>query len=293
MYNKKDLTERDICTKYITPALLRSGWDIQLQVLEEFAFTDGRIYVKGKLTARGERKRADYILLYKPGIPIAIVEAKDNNHSIGTGMQQALNYARILDIPCVFSSNGDGFIFHDRTIKEGEVEKEITLDEFPIPEQLWLKYKVFKGLDTSEEERISGQDYFQDGSGRKARYYQIIAINRAVEAIAKKQNRILLVMATSTGKTYTAFQIIYRLWKSGVKKRILFLADRNALIDQTKRGDFKHFRDKMTVIKNRNIDKSCEIYLALCQGLTGSDEAANAYKTKSNYRTGPKTTCAM
>src|SRR5687767_6549991 len=143
MYDKKDLTERDICTKYITPALLRSGWDIQLQVLEEFAFTDGRIYVKGKLTARGERKRADYILLYKPGIPIAIVEAKDNNHSIGTGMQQALNYARILDIPCVFSSNGDGFIFHDRTIKEGEVEKEITLDEFPTPEQLWLKYKVF------------------------------------------------------------------------------------------------------------------------------------------------------
>jgi type I restriction enzyme, R subunit len=278
MYSKKDLTERDICTKFITPALIRSGWDIQLQVLEEFAFTDGRIYVKGKLTARGERKRADYILLYKPGIPVAIIEAKDNNNSIGTGMQQALNYARILDIPSVFSTNGDGFLFHDRTIKDGEVEKEIAIDDFPSPDQLWLKYKAFKGIDSTEEERISGQDYFQDGSGRKPRYYQIIAINRTVEAIAKRQNRILLVMATGTGKTYTAFQTIYRLWRSGVKKRILFLADRNALIDQTKRGDFKHFRDKMTVIKNRNIDKSYEIYLALYQGLSGADEEANAYK---------------
>lgn len=297
MYSKKDLTERDICTKYITPALVRSGWDIQLQVLEEFAFTHGRIYVKGKLTARGEQKRADYILFYKPGIPVAIIEAKDNQHTVGAGMQQGLRYAEILDVPCVFSSNGDGFLFHDRTITEGEVEKELTLEEFPTPDQLWLRYKVFKDLATNEEERIAAQDYFTDGSGRTPRYYQQIAINRTVEAIAKTRNRILLVMATGTGKTYTAFQIIYRLWKSGVKKRILFLADRTALIDQTRRGDFKHFRDKMTIIKKRVIevdgderlvsnkkrgidstDKAYEVFLGLYQGLTDSDGIEDAYK---------------
>jgi len=297
MYSKKDLTERDICTKYITPALERSGWDIQLQVLEEFAFTHGCIYVKGKLTARGEQKRADYILFYKPGIPVAIIEAKDNHHSVGAGMQQGLRYAEILDVPCVFSSNGDGFLFHDRTIAEGNVEKELALEEFPTPDQLWLRYKVFKGLATNEEERIAAQDYFTDGSGRTPRYYQQIAINRTVEAIAKKQNRILLVMATGTGKTYTAFQIIYRLWKSGVKKRILFLADRTALIDQTRRGDFKHFRDKMTIIKKRVVevdgderlisnkkrgidsaDKAYEVFLGLYQGLTDSDGIEDAYK---------------
>lgn len=297
MYSKKDLTERDICTKFINPALVRSGWDLQLQVLEEFAFTHGRIYVKGKLTARGEQKRADYILFYKPGIPVAIVEAKDNHHSVGAGMQQGLKYAEILDIPCVFSSNGDGFLFHDRTVTEGEVEKQLTLEEFPTPEQLWLRYKVFKGLETTEEDRIAAQDYFTDGSGRQARYYQQIAINRTVEAIAKGQNRILLVMATGTGKTYTAFQIIYRLWKSRVKKRILFLADRTALIDQTRRGDFKHFRDKMTIIKKRIIevdgderlvsnkkrgidssDKAYEVFLGLYQGLTDTEGIEDAYK---------------
>lgn len=297
MYSKKDLTERDICTKYITPALERSGWDIQLQVLEEFAFTHGCIYVKGKLTARGEQKRADYILFYKPGIPVAIIEAKDNQHTVGAGMQQGLRYAEILDVPCVFSSNGDGFLFHDRTITEGEVEKELTLEEFPTPDQLWLRYKVFKDLATNEEERIAAQDYFTDGSGRTPRYYQQIAINRTVEAIAKTRNRILLVMATGTGKTYTAFQIIYRLWKSGVKKRILFLADRTALIHQTRRGDFKHFRDKMTIIKKRVIevegderlvsnkkrgidstDKAYEVFLGLYQGLTDSDGIEDAYK---------------
>jgi type I restriction enzyme R subunit len=192
-------------------------------------------------------------------------------------MQQALDYARILDIPCVFSSNGDGFVFHDRTNTDN-IETEISLDEFPTPHQLWEKYKKYKGIATPEAERIASQEYFFDGSGRRPRYYQQIAVNRAVEAIANGQNRILLVMATGTGKTYTAFQIIHRLWKSKAKKRILFLADRNALIDQTKRGDFKHFKDKMTVVKHRMIDKSYEVYLALYQGLSGSDEEANAYK---------------
>lgn len=276
--NKKSLSERDICTKYITPAIEKAGWDKFTQLLEEVYFTDGKIYVRGKLTARGAAKRADYILYYKPNIPVAIVEAKDNNHSVRAGIQQALDYARILDIPCVFSSNGDGFLFHDRTATDENIETEIDIDNFPSPEQLWEKYKKYKGITTTSAAKIASQDYYFDGSDRKPRYYQQIAINRTVEAIANGQNRILLVMATGTGKTYTAFQIIHRLWKSGTKKRILFLADRNALIDQTRRGDFKHFKDKMTVVKHRQIDKSYEIYLALYQGLSGNDEDANVYK---------------
>ncbi|WP_167618034.1 EcoAI/FtnUII family type I restriction enzme subunit R [Maribellus sediminis] len=276
--DKKNLSERDICTKFITPAIEKAGWDKLTQLLEEVTFTDGRIHVRGKLTARGERKRADYILYYKPNIPIAIVEAKDNKHSVRAGIQQALNYAEILDIPCVFSSNGDGFLFHDKTATGEDIESEIDNDNFPTPEQLWEKYKIYKGIVTSEQEKVSAQDYFFDGSGRTPRYYQQIAVNRTVEAIAKGQDRVLLVMATGTGKTYTAFQIIHRLWKAEAKKRILFLADRNALIDQTRRGDFKHFKDKMTVVKHRMIDKSYEVYLALYQGLSGADEEANAYK---------------
>ena len=277
MQNKKGLSERDICTKFITPALQKAGWDLHKQILEEVFFTDGKIYVKGKMTARGERKRADYILYYQDN-PIAVIEAKDNKHSVRAGIQQALGYAITLDIPCVFSSNGDGFLFHDRTVTDATIETELTIDEFPSPEALWDKYKQYKGIVTPNGEKIALQKYFSDGSGRKPRYYQQIAVNRTVEAIANGQNRIILVMATGTGKTYTAFQIIHRLWKSGAKKRILFLGDRNALIDQTKRGDFKHFKDKMTVVKHRMIDKSYEIYLALYQGLTGTDEEANAYK---------------
>lgn len=276
--NKKSLSERDICTKFITPAIEKAGWDKVTQLLEEVSFTDGKIYVRGKLTARGKQKRADYILYYKPNIPIAIIEAKDNNHSVRAGIQQALDYAQILDIPCVFSSNGDGFLFHDRTATDGNIESEIGIDNFPSPEILWEKYKKYKGITTPTAEKIASQDYYFDGTGRRPRYYQQIAINRTVEAIANGQNRILLVMATGTGKTYTAFQIIHRLWKSGTKKRILFLADRNVLIDQTRRGDFKHFKDKMTVVKHRHIDKSYEIYLALYQGLSGVDEDANVYK---------------
>ena len=276
--DKKSLSERDICTKFITPAVEKSGWNKQTQFLEEVSFTDGKIYVRGKLAARGERKRADYILYYKPNIPVAIIEAKDNKHSVRAGIQQALDYARILDIPCVFSSNGDGFLFHDRTATDENIETELSIENFPTPEQLWEKYKTYKGIATPLAEKIAAQDYYSDGSGRKPRYYQQIAINRTVEAIARGQNRILLVMATGTGKTYTAFQIIHRLWKAGAKKRILFLADRNALLGQTKRGDFKHFKDKMTIVKQRQIDKSYEIYLALYQGLSGSDEEANVYK---------------
>jgi len=278
MPTKRDLSERDICTQFIIPALKAAGWDIERQVREEVFFTDGRIFVRGNQTTRGERKRADIVLYYKPNIPIAIIEAKDNSHSLGAGMQQALNYATILDIPVAFSSNGDGFLEHDRSGSSSEVERNLNLDQFPSPQELWEKYKKFKGIKTKEESEIAELDYFFDGSGRSPRYYQQIAINRTVEAIAKGQNRLLLVMATGTGKTYTAFQIIYRLWKSGKKKRILFLADRNALIDQTKRGDFKHFKDRMTIIRHKNIDKAFEIYLALYQGLTNYDEDKDAYR---------------
>ena len=278
MTYKKDLSERDICTKFITPALEQAGWDMQKQVREEVSFTDGRIYVKGNLTTRGKRKRADYVLYYKPNIPVAIIEAKDNKQTVMAGIQQGLDYATILDIPTVYSSNGDGFYEHDRTAASGSVEREISLNEFPTPEQLWERYKRYKGIVTPEAERISAQDYFFDGTSRSPRYYQQIAINRTVETIAKGQQRILLTMATGTGKTYTAFQIIHRLWKAGAKKRILFLADRNALIDQTRRGDFRHFKDKMTVIKHKKIDKSYEIYLALYQGLTNYDEDKDAYR---------------
>ena len=276
--NKKSLSERDICTKFITPAIIKAGWDRDRQFLEEVSFTDGKIYVKGKLTARGAKKRADYILYFKPNIPIAVIEAKDNNHSVRAGIQQALDYAQSLDVPFVFSSNGDGFIFHDKTATNTPIELELPLDDFPSPQILWGKYKVYKGITEPEHERITSQDYYFDGSGRRPRYYQQIAINRTIEAIAKGQNRILITMATGTGKTYVAFQIAYRLWKAGVKKRILFLADRNALIDQANRNDFKYFGDKKTVVKNRKVDKSYEVYLSLYQGITGSEEEKNIYK---------------
>ncbi len=276
--DKKDLSERDICTKFITPSLVAAGWDLDTQIREEVGFTDGRIYVRGKIHARGAKKRVDHILYYKPNIPLAIIEAKDNNHTVGAGMQQALGYAKPLDVPFVFSSNGDGFLFHDKTVKLGPIETELPLNAFPSPEQLWQKYKAFKGI-TDEVESVVAQDYFSDGSNRSPRYYQQIAINRTVEAIARNEgnNRHLLVMATGTGKTYTAFQIIYRLWKSGLKKRILFLADRTALIDQTVRGDFRHFKEAMTVIKHKQIDTAYSIYLALYQGLSDNNDA-DAYK---------------
>ena len=275
--DKKSLSERDICTKYITPAIVGSGWDVLAQIREEVTFTKGRVNPKGKLVVRGESKRADYILYYKPNIPLAIVEAKDNNHGIGDGMQQALTYAEIMDIPFVYTSNGDAFLEHDRTGMGAQVEREFALNEFQSPEQLWRRYCTWKGIEP-EIELIVAQDYYFDGSGKEPRYYQLNAINKTVEAIAKGQNRILLVMATGTGKTFTAFQIIWRLWRSGAKKRILFLADRNILIDQTKTNDFKPFGSAMTKITKRQADKSFEIYLSLYQAVSGTTEAQDIYK---------------
>ncbi|MBL8823167.1 MAG: DEAD/DEAH box helicase family protein [Planctomycetia bacterium] len=278
--NKKELTEADIRTKFITPALLGVNgekWNLMTQIREEIYFTKGQVIVRGKTVKRGEAKKADYILYYKPNIPIAVIEAKDNNYSIGAGMQQALEYAEILDVPFAYSSNGDAFLEHDRTKTSGTITSEIPLDQFPTPDELWARYRQAKGYST-EQEAVVTQDYFIDGTRKPPRYYQLVAINRTVDAIARGENRILLVMATGTGKTYTAFQIIWRLWKSGTKKRILFLVDRNILADQTKTNDFKPFGQAMTKITNRTVDKAFEIYLCLYQAVTGTEEEQNIYK---------------
>ncbi len=297
--DKRSLSERDICTKFITPALRKAGWDEIAQIREEVSFTKGRIIVRGKLVSRGKGKRADYILYYKPNIPIALIEAKDNTHAIGDGMQQGLGYAETLNIPFVFSSNGDGFVFHDRTGASDERETTLSLDAFPPPEELWARYRAWKGL-TPEAEAVVLQDYFDDGGGKVPRYYQVNAINAAMEAIAKGDNRVLLVMATGTGKTYTAFQIIWRLWKAGRKKRILFLADRNVLVDQTMVNDFRPFGAAMAKLSTkaktieradgsvedltvaidgkRRIDTAYEVYLGLYQAITGPEERQKIFR---------------
>jgi type I restriction enzyme R subunit len=284
MDDKKDYTEQDISSKYILPAVRSAGWS-ENQIREQVTFTDGRILVKGNAVKRGKRKRADIILYYKPNIPVAIIEAKDNKHSVGAGMQQSLGYAHALeysydlDIPVVYSSNGDAFLEHDRTT-ETNPERTIAMDDFPSPAELWAKYKTYKGIETEEEERIASFDYYMDARGKEPRYYQRVAINKTVETIAKGRKRVLLVMATGTGKTFTAFQIIWRLWRSQKVKRVLFLTDRNALIGQTKRNDFAPFdtQQVMTVIKHKKIDNAFQIYLALYQGLVDYESAADPFK---------------
>ena len=275
--NKRQLSERDICTKFITPALEQAGWDIATQVREEFALTKGRIIVRGKLHTRAQSKRADYVLFHKPNMPIAVIEAKDNKHALGDGMQQGLSYAELLQVPFVFSSNGDGFLFHNKIAQDGRIERELALHELPGPDQLWRWWSEHLGLDNTQSTLVT-QDYYSDGSNKTPRYYQLLAINKTMEAVAKGQKRLLLVMATGTGKTYTAFQIIWRLWKSRTKKRILFLADRNILVDQTMTNDFKPFGSAMTKIEKRQANKSYEIYLSLYQAVTGTEEERNIYK---------------
>ena len=297
--DKQHLSERDICSKYITPAVVTAGWDQMLQIREEVSFTKCRIIVRGKIVSRGKAKRADYILYYKPNIPLALIEAKDNQHSVGDGMQQALDYAETLDIPFVFSSNGNGFVFHDRTGRSATKESDLPLSGFPSPAKLWNEYSAWKGL-TPEAEAVVLQDYYEDGSGKAPRYYQVNAVNAAIEAIAKGRDRVLLVMATGTGKTYTAFQIIWRLWKGGQKKRILFLADRNVLIDQTMVNDFRPFGPAMAKLSTksktiersdgtevdlalaidpkRRIDTAYEIYLGLYQAITGPEERQKLFR---------------
>jgi type I restriction enzyme R subunit len=281
--DKKKLSESDICDLYITPAIKDVGWDPVSQMRRNVTLTPGPVIVKGDLSARNKKKKkfADYVLSWEPGIPVAVVEAKDNNHSVGHGMQQALGYAEILKVPFAFSSNGDAFAAHNNIPSLGkEVEVIFSLNDFPSPSVLWRRYKKNRGIKEAEEELIL-QPYYTDSSGKEPRYYQVAAINRTVEAIAKGQKRILLVMATGTGKTYTTFQIIWRLWKARVVKRVLFLVDRNILADQTLINDFKPFGSVMTKIKNRKIDPAYEIHLGLYQAITGPVEEDKIFKNVS------------
>ncbi len=302
--NKTHLSESDICDKFIRPAMERAGWDGMDQIFREYPLRAGRVVVRGSKAQRDKSTvlRADYALFYKRNIPLAVVEAKANSYPVGHGTQQAINYAQLLDVPFSFSSNGDGFVFRDATLADGVLERNLTLDEFPSPQALWQRYCEWKGW-TDEQKRIAGFDY---APNRTPHYYQMNAVNRVVEAIAAGQNRALLVMATGTGKTYTAFQIIWRLWKSGAKKRILFLADRNILIDQTMVNDFRPFKGAMAKLSpnakgvervdaqgaksglegvdlavnktTKRVDKSFEIYLSLYQAVSGTEEERNIYK---------------
>ncbi|EOA7408119.1 EcoAI/FtnUII family type I restriction enzme subunit R [Escherichia coli] len=276
--NLSNLTEADIITKCVMPAILNAGWDNTTQIRQEVKLRDGKVIVRGKVAARRTVKSADIVLYHKPGIPLAVIEAKANKHEIGKGMQQGIEYARLLDVPFVFATNGDGFIFRNATAAEGEcLEKQITLDDFPSPAELWQKFCLWKGY-TQAQLPVITQDYYDDSSGKSPRYYQLQAINKTIEAVSNGQNRVLLVMATGTGKTYTAFQIIWHLWKSKNKKRILFLADRNILVDQTKNNDFQPFGTAMTKVSGRTIDPAYEIHLALYQAITGPEEDQKAFK---------------
>ena len=268
MLNKKELTEEDIKLKYITPALQSADWDIKNQIRCEYYYTAGKINVRENVAQRGKGKKVDYLLSYKSNLPIAIVEAKDNKVPIAHGIQQGIDYAYDLDIPFAYSSNGDGFFEHDMITGE---ERELKLEEFPTPKQLWERYLKEKEINPEQESLITEPYYFMD-INKTPRYYQRIAINKTIEAISKGQKRILLVMATGTGKTFTAFQIIHRLHKSGKMKKILYLADRNVLIDQTMQNDFKPFEKVMTKIEHRNMDSSYEIYMSLYHQLRSNEE---------------------
>ncbi len=274
--DKKSLSETDIITKYIMPAIQQAGWDLMTQIRQEVKLRDGKVIVRGQLGIRKTVKSADIVLYHQPNLPLAVIEAKANKHEVGKGMQQGLDYARLLEVPFIFASNGDGFIFHDKT-NPAMLEMQIQLSDFPTPEQLWQKYCAYRGFKDAQLPLIT-QNYHDDGSGKTPRYYQLQAINKTIEAVSEDKNRILLVMATGTGKTYTAFQIIWRLWKARQKKRILFLADRNILVDQTRINDFQPFGQAMTKVTGRNVDPAFEIHLALYQALTGPEESQKAYK---------------
>lgn len=307
--NKATMTEQEIRNNYIRPAIEKAGWNGAKQIREEYSLTAGRIVVRGQKASRdlSGARRADYVLEYKKNIPLAVVEAKDNKHSIESGIQQALEYARLLGLPFAFSSNGDGFLFHDSTVNPSSglpIERRLGLDDFPSPEELWERYRAWKNI-PKDKEKLVLWNYYSEVGGRNPRYYQVAAVNRVVEAVAKGEKRILLVMATGTGKTLTAFQIIWRLWKSGTAQRILYLADRNILIDQTMVNDFKPFTKAMaklspdqkglerldqaqraelaaehpeTTIYRKAVNQSFEIYLSLYQAVTGTEESQNVYK---------------
>ncbi len=313
MDNKNNLSESDISDKFVRPAMVQAGWHTLDQIYAQYPLRAGRVVVRGKTARRDDKTvlRADFVLFLKPNIPLAVVEVKKSRLSAQAGMQQAIEYAQLLDVPFSFASNGDGFVFRDATLADGVLEQNLTLGQFPSPQELWARYCVWKGWSV-EVQSVAEFDYALATTAKTPRYYQLNAINRTVEAIAAGQNRVLLVMATGTGKTYTAFQIIHRLWKSpwradkpGGQKRILFLADRNILIDQTMVNDFRPFKGAMAKLSpnakgvervnaqgqveveevdlavnkiTKLVDKSYEIYLSLYQAVSGTDEAQNIYK---------------
>jgi Type I site-specific restriction-modification system, R (restriction) subunit and related helicases len=276
---KHQMSEEDIKVNFITPALERSGWKNGKDVLYEKSFTDGRIEVHGERATRKKQKFTDYLLYYKKDFPIAVVEAKDNKQSPGAGMQQAIDYAEILDVPFAYASNGDAFIEHDRITGK---EVEISMDEFPTKQELWERF-INKTHLTETQQLVINEPYYWEMGAKEPRYYQRIAINRTVDAVAKGNMRIMFVMATGTGKTFMAFQIIHRLRKAGLKKRVLFLADRNTLVDQTQVDDFRPFGNKMTKITSKILNApekitSYEIYLGLYQQLAGEDGTETHYE---------------
>lgn len=310
--DKKQLSEADICAKFISPAVLNAGWSELDQIYREYTIAPGRIVVRGQKAQRNLQSvlRADYLLCHQYGQPLAVIEAKDNCHTVGAGMQQAAEYAQRMGVPFAFASNGDGFVFRDASLLfNGQLLTDLGMDEFPSPARLWALFQQWKGW-SAEQTRVNGFAYHQGDNGRVPRYYQLHAINRTLEAVAAGQNRVLLVMATGTGKTYTAFQIIWRLLKSGAKKRVLFLADRNILVDQTMVGDFKPFKGGMAKLSpnakgiervdangvttvdelelavtkgkkstgGKQVNKAYEVYLGLYQAVTGKSGADDVYK---------------
>jgi type I restriction enzyme R subunit len=281
--DKKTLSESDICDLFISPALKGAGWDQITQIRREVTLAPGPVVVRGNVASRNKKKRkfADNVLYQEPGVPVAVIEAKDNYHTVSQGLQQALGYAEILNIPSAYSSNGDGFASHNKVPTAGEdIETQFSLDAFPPPQLLWKRYKSYRGI-ADDEEPLVLQPYHEDVSGKEPRYYQADAINRTIEAVAADQSRVLLVMATGTGKTYTTFQIIWRLWKAGAIKRALFLVDRNILVDQALINDFKPFAGAMTKVTGHRFDPAYEIHLALYQAITGSYEEDKAFKKLS------------
>jgi type I restriction enzyme R subunit len=281
--DKKLLSEIDICDLFITPAIKDVGWDQTKQIRRDVTLTPGPIVVRGNMSSRNKKKKkfADYVLYWEPDVPIAVIEAKDNNQTVSQGLQQALGYASLLQVPSAFSSNGDAFASHNKVPQDGEdIETQFPLEHFPSPQKLWQRYKKYRGIEDKSEELVL-QPYYTDTTDKEPRYYQVDAISRVIEAVAKGQKRVLLVMATGTGKTYTTFQIIWRLWKAKVVKRVLFLVDRNILADQTLVNDFKPFGPVMTKIKNRKIDPAYEVYLGLYQAITGPDEEDKIFRNVS------------
>ena len=274
------MTEEEVKLNYITPAIENAGWQ-KKQIRMEYSINAGKIIVRGNVARRMSKKKADYVLFFKENLPLAVVEAKDNNHNIGDGMFQAQEYAEKIDVRFAFASNGDGFLFYDMATG---TQKKLGLDQFPSPQELFdTQYKddisTFKSLGT-----IINTPYYFGEETFAPRNYQRIAINRTVEAIARGKNKVLLVMATGTGKTYMAFQIIWRLWKAGLKKKILYLADRNILVDQTIIGDFRPFKNSMTKIYHKDMDTSYEIYLSLYQQLSEKGDDDTLSIIKENFK---------